>query len=646
MQREHRSSRRGLDRHSTVGDVYAHPLGRDVIGRILLQMGRSRLWVDNPVIRPLPLGLIERVGGRLMGPGFMDTLLELLNDVSDSPARTTGPVVPHWWKEAVFYQVYPRSFADSNGDGVGDLRGVINHLDHLTELGVDCLWLSPIFASPNEDNGYDISDYRAVMTEMGTQEDIDELIAACHERGMRIILDLVVNHTSDQHAWFRAARKDPDGPYGSYYMLRRGEPELLPNNWGSYFYGPAWRWLDDAKRWALHLFAPGQVDLNWDNPAVRREVADIVQWWLARGIDGFRLDVINFISKRPGLPDGNELVGRLMQYPGVEHYFHGPNLHRYLAELRREGFTRPGDTTEGPGCDPVAVMIGETPGIGVETGRLLTGEDRQELDLLFGFDLLDNPGKTRWDDYRYDLNELKAQMVSRESRLGSGDWVSLFWENHDNPRMISKVDADPRHRTALGKALAAIQLLSRGTSFIYQGQEIAAVNQAFPDAASFRDIETLNRLALQQDPESIDGVMAGSRDHARTPMRWDDSASHGFTTGTPWIGFHEQSTGYTVAEQRQDPNSVLNFYRRLIELRRQHRALRLGDVHYVDAHRRDYFAWRRELDGDSWLIEVNLSGRHLHRPHRDELVRTVLATGSGDPARLDPYEVRLHHLLG
>ncbi|MEO7587070.1 MAG: alpha-glucosidase [Arachnia sp.] len=646
MQRERGRSGHFLNRRSTMGDLYAHPLGRDVIDKILLQMDHSRKWVDNPVIRRVPLGLIERLGGRVLGPGFLDTLLQLLNDVSDSPAHASGPVVPQWWKEAVFYQVYPRSFADSDGDGVGDLRGIINHLDHLVDLGVDCLWLSPIFASPNEDNGYDISDYRAVMTEMGTQEDVDELISACHERGMRIILDLVVNHTSDQHAWFKAARLDPDGPFGEYYMLRKGTPGTLPNNWASYFSGPAWRWLEDAKRWVLHLFAPGQVDLNWDNPEVRREVADIVQWWLARGIDGFRLDVINFISKRPGLPDGNELVGRLMHYPGVEHYFHGPNLHRYLAELRREGFTRRDSRVEGgPGCDAVAVMIGETPGIGIEMGRLLTGEDRHELDLLFGFDLLDSPGKTRWDDYRYDLNKLKSQMVDRESRLGSGDWVSLFWENHDNPRMISKVDPDLRHRSDLGKALAAIQMLSRGTPFIYQGQEIAAVNQDFPDASSFRDIETLNILALQEDPQSIQAVLAGSRDHARTPMRWDDSASHGFTTGEPWIGFHEHSTGYTVAEQRENPDSVLNFYRRLIELRRQHPALRLGDVHFVDAHRRDYFAWRRELDGDAWLVEVNLSGGHLHRPHRDELMRTVLATGSGDAARLDPYEVRIQHLL-
>lgn len=641
MQQGHRH----LDRRSTIGDVYAHPLGRDITNKILLQLGRSARWVDNPIVRRLRLRLIERVGQRFVGPGFFDTLLELLNGVPDAPTHTTGPVTPHWWKTAVFYQVYPRSFADSDGDGVGDIRGIINHLDHIDDLGVDCLWLSPIFASPNEDNGYDISDYRAVMAEMGTLDDVDELIAACHGRGMRIILDLVVNHTSDQHAWFKAARQDPDGPYGNYYFLREGAPETPPNNWTSYFFGPAWRWLDDVKRWALHLFAMGQIDLNWDNPAVRREVADVVRWWLDRGIDGFRLDVINFISKREGLPDGNEFVGSLMEFPGVEHYFHGPHLHQYLSELRRDGFTRDGDGEEAPGSDPVAMMIGETPGIGVETGRLLTREDRGELDMVFGFDHLENPGKTRWDDYRYDLNRLKHYMVERESRLGSGDWVSLFWENHDNPRMISKVNPDPQYRTALGKAMATLQLLNRGTPFIYQGQEIAAVNQDFPNASAFRDIESLNRLSPHGDgSEGVAAVLAGSRDHARTPMRWDTSPSHGFTTGEPWIGFHEHSEGFTVTEQRSDPDSVLNFYRALIALRRKHPALTLGDIRYVNVGRRNYFGWFRELDGDSWLMEVNLSSRTVRRPRRDVVLESVLAT-SDDESTLAPYEARVSQVL-
>ncbi len=634
-----------IDRASTIGDVYDHPLGRDIIDKLLLQLGRSQRWVDNPIVRRLRVRTVERLGHGFTGDGFIDTLLTLLNDVSDSPTRTTGPVTPRWWKEAVFYQVYPRSFADSDGDGIGDLRGIINHLDHLEDLGIDCLWLSPIFASPNEDNGYDISDYRAVMTEMGTLDDVDELIAACHARGMRIILDLVVNHTSDQHEWFKEARRDPDGPFGEYYILRDGDSTTLPNNWASYFSGPAWTWLEDTKRWCMRLFAPGQPDLNWDNPAVRREVADVVSWWLERGIDGFRLDVINFISKREGLPEGNEFVGSLMEFTGVEHYFHGPHLHAYLAELRRDGFQRKGEVKEAPGHDPTAVMIGETPGIGIETGRLLTAENRHELDLVFSFDHLENPGKTRWDDYAYDLNHLKAYMIQRQSRLGSGDWVSLFWENHDNPRMISKVNADPLYRTPLGKALAAIQLLGRGTPFIYQGQEIAAINQDFQNVSDFRDIESINRLSHHHGgPVNIDVVRPGSRDHARTPMRWDDSQCHGFTTGEPWIGFHEHSTGYTVAEQQKDPDSVFTFYKQLIALRREHPALRLGDVRFAYPRRRDYFAWFRELDGESFLTEVNLSARSIRRPHYTAVLRDVLTTGR-DEVRLGPYEVRVHRVL-
>ncbi len=633
-----------MDRTSRVGDVYDHPLGRDIIEKILLQLGRSRRWVDNAIVRRLRIGFVERVSRPFTGDGFVETLLSLLNEVPESPRRTTGAVTPHWWKEAVFYQVYPRSFADSDGDGIGDIRGIINHVDYLDELGVDCIWLSPIFASPNEDNGYDISDYRAVMTEMGTLDDVDDLIKACHERGMRIILDLVVNHTSDQHAWFKEARQDPDGPHGDYYILRDGDPPTPPNNWASYFSGPAWRWLEDAQGWVMRLFAPSQPDLNWDNPTVRQEVADIVGWWLERGVDGFRLDVINFISKREGLPDGNAFIGSLMKFTGVEHYFHGPNLHTYLAELRQQGFVRKGETREAPGHDPVAVMIGETPGIGIETGRLLTGEDRHELDLVFTFDHLEAPGKIRWDDYPYDLNHLKAYIMDQQSRLGSGDWVSLYWENHDNPRMISKVNPDPQYRTALGKALAAIQMLGRGTPFIYQGQEIAAINQGFPDASAFRDIESINRLSEHHgDPVDLDVVRPGSRDHARTPMRWDDSLNHGFTTGEPWIGFHEQSTGYTVAEQRENPDSVLNFYRQLIALRREHEALRLGDVRFVYTTRRDYFGWFRGLDGEAFFTEVNLCARRIRRPHLKDSMTPVLSMGNG-PAHLDPYEVRVYRV--
>ena len=310
--------------------------------------------------------------------------------------------------------------------------------------------------------GYDIADYRCVMDEMGTIDDLRRLIAACHERGMRIILDLVVNHTSDEHPWFKDALANPEGAHGDYYFLRDGDPKTPPNNWTSFFSGPAWRRI--GEKWALHLFTPEQPDLNWDNPAVRREVADIVRFWLAEGIDGFRLDVINYISKRSGLPDGNATVGQVMGFTGVEHYFHGPHLHDHLTELRREAFIRkdvePGH--EEPGADARPIMIGETPGAGVEVARLLTSSQRDELDLIFSFDHLETPGHVRWDEYAYDLNFLKRYYIDYQSRLGSDDWMSLFFENHDNPRMISKVNPDPRFRDQLGKALATILLTMRG----------------------------------------------------------------------------------------------------------------------------------------------------------------------------------------
>ena len=629
-----------LDRTATVADVYAHPLGRDIIDKVLLQTGRSRRWVLNPVTRRLRLSQLDRLLSRSLGLGFVDTLLQLLADCPDAPPRLNGPITATWWKRAVFYQIYPRSFADSNGDGIGDLPGILSKLPYLADLGVDCLWLSPIFASPNKDMGYDVADYKAVMTEMGTLDDLRRLIASCHEREMRIILDLVVNHTSDEHPWFQAALVDPDGAYGDYYFLRNEQG----NNWTSFFSGSAWRRIEE--KWVLHLFTPEQPDLNWTNPAVRREVADVVRFWLAEGIDGFRLDVINYISKRDGLPEGNATVGKLMGFTGVEHYFHGPHLHDYLAELRREGFTRPDlpPGQEAPGADAAPVMIGETPGAGVEIGRLLTSTQRSELDLVFSFDHLETPGHVRWDEYAYDLNFLKRYYIDYQRRLGSDDWMSLFFENHDNPRMISKVNPDPRFRTQLGKALATILLTMRGTPFIFQGQEFGAINQDFPGPEALRDVESLN-LVADEGPAAWPKVLAGARDHARVPMRWAPGPGMGFTDGEPWLAGHEQSVGYSVAEQEHDPGSVLRYYRRLIRLRRAHPTLSLGAIRFIDEHVRDYFAWFREHDGERWFVEVNLSGRPLRRRHRKRGLEVVVGTARDRLADMAPYEALICRVI-
>ena len=625
------------DRNATVAEVYAHPLGRDIIDKMLLQTGRSAAWVRNPLVSRLRLRQLDKFLGRMFGPGFVDTLVDLLADCPESPPRLDGPIAATWWKRAVFYQIYPRSFADSNGDGIGDLPGILAKLPYLDDLGIDCLWLSPIFTSPNKDMGYDIADYRSVMADMGTIDDLRRLIAACHERGMRIILDLVANHTSDEHPWFKDALADPEGAHGDYYFLRDGDPETPPNNWTSFFSGPAWRRI--GEKWALHLFAPEQPDLNWDNPAVRREVADIVRFWLAEGVDGFRLDVINYISKRDGLPDGNATVGQVMGFTGVEHYFHGPRLHDHLAQLRREAFTRTGVEPghEAPGADARPIMIGETPGAGVEVARLLTSSQRDELDLIFSFDHLETPGHVRWDEYAYDLNFLKHYYIDYQSRLGSDDWMSLFFENHDNPRMISKVNPDPRFRDQLGKALATILLTMRGTPFIFQGQEIGAVNQDFPDESALRDVESLNLLATE-GPGAWGKIMAGSRDHARVPMRWDRDERWGFTRGTPWIKAFDDSVGYSVAAQEHNPDSVLRYYRRLIWLRRSNPTLSLGSIRFIDADVKDYFAWFREHNGERWFIEVNLSGHPLRRRHRERNLEIIAGTAKDRSGPMEPYE--------
>ncbi|MGO2746158.1 alpha-amylase family glycosyl hydrolase [Microbacterium sp.] len=634
-------------------DVYAHPVGRDAIDKILLQLGRSRRWVTNPLVANLPLRTLGRLAGRFLGPGLAEALLAILAEhpervVADASAAGSDPP---WWQSAVFYQVYPRSFQDSDGDGIGDLRGLIGRLDYLRDLGVDCVWLSPIFDSPNEDMGYDVRDYRAVMTEMGTLADLDELIAGCHERGMRIILDLVVNHTSEQHEWFQAAIADPDGPYGDYYHLRPGADGEdgtgnPPNNWTSFFSGSAWRWIPEAKRWALHLFAPGQMDLNWENPAVRAEVADIVQWWRARGIDGFRMDVINYISKRDGLPDGNEAIGRLMGFFGIENYFFGPRLHEHLHELRAKGFTG--------GGKPVGVMVGETPGVGIEMGRLLSDPEREELDLVFNFDVLDMPGRIRWDDYRYDLRYLKTFFTELLTRIGPGDRAALFFDNHDNPRMLSKVlgsrVTDPHLRAALAKALATIQLTLRGVPFLFQGQEIGAIDQRFASLAELRDVESLNRHAeLRADglgeAEAFAAVLPGARDHARVPMRWEPGAQGGFTTELPWQAGSEDSTGFTVAEQTDDPDSVWSFHRDLIRLRREHPALAGGGIRFLSPRSRDCFAWVRTADdgSDAWLIEVNLTDRPISRPRGMPDAELVLDSAVQGQS-LGPYGARVSRI--
>jgi len=560
--------------------------------------------------------------------------LELLNSEPDTPVDGQEEITRTWWKEAVFYQIYPISFQDSDGDGIGDLRGIISRLDYLKELGVNAVWLSPIYDSPKDDNGYDIRDYYSILKEFGTMEDFDLLLKEIHDRGMKLIMDLVVNHTSDEHPWFQAAIKDIPSKYHDYYLFKKSKDNDPPNNWSSFFSGSAWNYYEGSKEWALHLFSKKQMDLNWENEEVRSEIHKMIRWWLKKGVDGFRLDVINYISKKEGLPEGNENIGKLMGYYGIEHYYYGPKLHQYLKELRKKAF------------EPYqAFTVGETPGVGMEMSKLLTAEDRKELDMIFSFDHLETPGHVRFDDYRYDLNYLKQYMTDWMEHYGNRCWMSLFYENHDNPRMISKVNPDPKYREVLAKLLAMLQLTIKGTPFLFQGQEIGSINQNFKTIDDIRDVESINlyhELVLSVGEEAaMKKLGSGSRDHSRSPMQWNDSVNAGFTTGTPWIGVSEDYKDWNVEKQRKEPDSIHHFYQELIRIRKEHPALIYGKYEITNRKQKDIFTYYRRLQGETYYIECNLSSRPVRRPKsvQAELIISSYKAASDD---LKPYEANLY----
>lgn len=609
---------------STVKDVYAHPIGRDIIRRLLLQMNLSERLIANPLTGRLRLRTVRRLTAGRLGEGFFDTFLRLLNSEKDRPSSGDCPVRRAWWKEAVFYQIYPRAFRDGNGDGMGDLKGILEKLDYLKELGVDALWLSPVYDSPQDDNGYDIRDYRKIWEGFGTMADFDALLEAAHSRGLRLIMDLVVNHTSDEHEWFQSALRDPESPYGQYYFFRPGQEKSAPNNWTSFFSGSSWRYFEERDEWGLHLFSQKQMDLNWENPAMRAEIMDMVRWWLEKGVDGFRMDVVNYISKTDGLPDGDEMIGQLMGYYGIEHYFYGPRLHEYLRELRRKAF------------DPYqAFSVGETPGIGMEMSKLITGDDRGELDMVFSFDHLENPGHVRFDDYRYDLNYLKSYYADWTKHYGNHCWLSLFLENHDNPRMVSKVEPDRRLHPALAKLLLTVQLTLRGTPFLYQGQELGAGNVDFHGIEELQDVESINlyrELLREKSPEeAFATVLAGSRDHARAMMDWEQAE-----------------------RQREGENSVYGYCSRLTALRRSDPCFIYGEAEFTNERKRDVFTYFRRLDGQERYVECNLSNREIKKPRCGAKLKRLLGNyeevwetaASENPAEvLRPYEVNIYQAI-
>lgn len=613
-----------LDMDSTLRDIYRNPIGRDLLRKILLQSGKNEKLIENRIIGSIRLGWIKWLSFGKVDRGLLESMITLLN-TEDTVQEYRIDNTRAWWKEAVFYQVYPRSFMDSNGDGVGDLRGLIGRLDYLSELGIDAVWLSPVYDSPNDDNGYDIRDYRKIMAEFGTMEDFDELLSGLHKRGMRLLMDLVVNHTSDEHEWFREAVRDPEGKYGDYYIFRE-----KPNNWTSYFGGSAWRYIEERREYALHLFSEKQIDLNWENVSVRKDISDMVRWWLKKGVDGFRLDVINYISKPKGLQDGSEVIGRLMGYTGVEKYFFGPKLNEYLRELRRDAFGQYG-----------AFTVGETPGVGIEMMKLLTAEGRKELDMAFSFDHLENPGHSRFDEYKYDLNCYKGFITEYMEKYSPYCQMSLFYENHDNPRMISKVDDDEKVRWILGKLLAVMLLTLKGTPFIFQGQEIGMVNKVFRSMEEFRDVESFGKFdefrKVQGDEKAFRRILAGSRDNARIPMQWSKEPNGGFTEGIPWIGTGDIEF-CNAEDQMGDKDSLWSFYRDLISIRKNHPALVYGDIEVTNKDKKDIFTYFRKDDKETLFIECNLSREVIKRIGPVPSGRRLASNYEGSDEDLRPYE--------
>jgi oligo-1,6-glucosidase len=506
-----------------------------------------------------------------------------------------------WLKEAVVYQIYPRSFKDSNGDGVGDLKGITSELDYIKGLGVDVIWLSPHFDSPNADNGYDIRDYRKVMTEFGTMADFDELLKGVKQRKMKMILDLVVNHSSDEHVWFAESRKSKDNPYRDYYIWRPAKDGKEPNNWVSFFSGSAWKKDDATGEYYLHLFSEKQPDFNWENPTVRREVFDLMKFWLDKGTDGFRMDVIPFISKDQSFPDYQS------NYDGRPEYVYasGPKLHDYLQEMNREVLSKYDVMT-----------VGEAFGVTLEKTPLLVDERRNELNMIFHFDVvrLDRGEAWRWKPWT--LPDLKAIYGRFDKGLDVHSWHTVFLSNHDNPRAVSHFGEDsPEYRVPSAKALATMLLTLKGTPFIYQGDELGMTNYPFTRIEEFDDIEVKNAWKAEvltnqvSTDEFIAHMLKTSRDHSRTPMQWDDSLNAGFTAAAakPWLAVNPNYKEINAKQALGDQDSVYNYFREMIEVRKKTPALIYGDYKDLDPQNPVIFAYTRTLGTDRYLVVLNFS---------------------------------------
>lgn len=540
-----------------------------------------------------------------------------------------------WWKEAVCYQIYPRSFMDANGDGIGDIQGIISKLDYLKDLGIDIIWVSPIYQSSNADNGYDISDYQAISEEFGTMEDFDELLEAVHARGMKLIMDLVLNHTSDEHPWFIESRSSKESPYRDYYIWHPGKNGKEPNNWESIFGGSAWEYDPQTGEYYMHVFSKKQPDLNWENHRVRRSLYEIVNWWLDKGIDGFRVDAISHIKKVPGFPDLPNPENR-KYVPSYEGHMNREGIHVFLEELKRETFSKYDIMT-----------VGEANGVKPEDADEWVGERNGKFNMIFQFEHLDLWGK---DAGKLDLPSLKNTLTKWQKALDGIGWNALFMENHDQPRSVSNWGDANNYWKESAKCLATLYFLMQGTPFIYQGQEIGMTNFPFTSEKQLNDIKAKQMYQEERSQGKTHAyamavLRKNSRDNSRTPMQWTSEKNAGFTTGTPWLEVNPNYKRINVEDQLKDPDSILHYYRKLIELRKKHPVLVYGSYQLLMENDDQIYAYERKLADKRMLIVTNLFPKETTFKLGDTFGKPVLTNYPyKDPMTLRPYEARVYQI--
>lgn len=529
-----------------------------------------------------------------------------------------------WWKNAVFYQIYPKSFQDTDGDGIGDLKGIISRLDYLATLGIDGIWLSPVFASPQVDNGYDISDYCAIDPMFGSLADMEKLFAEAKKRGISIILDLVLNHSSDQHRWFQEAKKSKDNPYHDYYIWRDGTPDQRPNDMGSVFGGPAWTFVPELGQWYFHQFVPQQPDLNWENPKLRQELYQSIRFWVEKGAEGFRLDVIDQIAKEPD----NFITNN------------GPRLHDFLRELSREAFREEG-----------IVTVGEAWGADTERAKLYSAPDGSELSMVFQFQhiCLDQQGE-KWDFIPLSLPKLKTCLAHWQTELHGCGWNSLFFNNHDLPRIVSRWGNDKQYRVESAKMLATMLHGMQGTPYIYQGEELGMTNCKLP-LEQYRDVEIHNlyrdRTAQGYSHEAVmESIYQRGRDNARTPMQWNAGENAGFTSGTPWIPLNPNYKTINAENALADPNSTFYYYQKLIALRKEYPIFRDGAFALIDGENEKVFAYTRTLGENKMLVVCNFTDEEVSFPIDAEFenAQVLIANYENQSSILRPYEAKILYL--